>query len=99
MSGGRYDYLFTKDPEQLFEYIETVERMADRLAGLGYAQDAARETQELLLLLRQAIVRIEVRKQRLAGVWHAVEWWDSMDSGEGDVKEALAEYRKELEGA
>jgi hypothetical protein len=29
----------------------------------------------------------------LADVWKAVEWWDSCDSGEDAVEEALKKYR------
>ncbi|MFJ2110634.1 hypothetical protein ACIOEX_01675 [Streptomyces sp. NPDC087850] len=69
--------------------------MADRLAELGYAQDAAAETEELLVMLQQWEIRAQVRAKRLAGVWKAVEWWDSCDSGENGVREALAAYRGE----
>lgn len=96
MSGGSYNYLCAyRELEGLLEHQGDLEEMADRLAGLGYAEDAARETQELLVQLRQWKVRAEVRAERLAGVWKAVEWWDSADWGEDRVKEALAEYRGE----
>lgn len=93
MSGGSYDYIAYKDPDDLFDHERMIEHMADRLAGLGYAEDAARETHELLLLLRQARIRLKTRHDRLSPVWHAVEWWDSQDSGERAVIDALAEYR------
>lgn len=93
MSGGSYDYLFVKDPEQLLQMQETIQNMADRLAGLGYAKDAALETQQLLLTLRQFENRIRAIADRLSDVWKAVEWWDSNDSGEDGVIHALAEYR------
>jgi hypothetical protein len=92
MSGGSYEYLFAKDIDDLLHNPE-LRNMADRLAGLGYARDAAAETEELILLLRQFQVRVEVRVKRLADVWKAVEWWDSRDSGEDAVKEALKKYR------
>jgi hypothetical protein len=96
MSGGSYDYLYTVTRDDLGDIDSrrgTLREMADRLAGLGYAQDAAAETEELLLLLRQWEVRARVRIERLAEVWHAVEWWDSSDSGEDGVRQALAAYR------
>lgn len=96
MSGGSYDYLFMKDPDELLHshHQENIESMAARLAGLGYAQDAALETENVLLILRQFEVRMRARLDRLSGVWKAVEWWDSCDSGEDSVKEALARYRE-----
>lgn len=93
MSGGSYNYLYAKEPDALFEMEEELQQMADRLAGLGYAADAAAETTELLLMIRQAHVRIVARQERLAGVWRAVEWWDSRDTSEAPVKEELARYR------
>jgi len=93
MSGGSYDYLYSKDVEDLLHTQETIQNMADRLAGLGYASDAAKETQELLLTLRQFENRISAMKERLSDVWHSVEWWDSCDSGEDSVKNALEKYR------
>lgn len=96
MSGGSYDYLcWVIDLGELAAKEHQLEEMADRLAGLGYAQDAARETQELLVQLRQFKVRAEVRIKRLSDVWHAVEWWDSGDTAEQGVREALAKYRGE----
>jgi len=93
MSGGSYDYLYCKDVDSLLNSVPTVQEMADRLAGLGYAEDAARETEELLLTLRQFENRINSMQARLSCVWRAVEWWDSCDSGEDCVKDALQEYR------
>jgi len=96
MSGGSYNYLcHAFDLDDLLSSRGSLREMADRLAGLGYAEDAAKETEELLILLNQWSVRAEVRRNRLAKVWKAVEWWDSCDSGEDDVREALAAYRGE----
>ncbi|MEU1071924.1 MULTISPECIES: hypothetical protein [unclassified Streptomyces] len=100
MSGGSYNYLFTaQDLEDLQARRHDLEEMANRLAGLGYAQDAARETEELLALFRQWETRAALRMRRLADVWHAVEWWDSNDSSEDAVHEALAKYRDEHDDA
>jgi hypothetical protein len=99
MSGGSYNYLFTaQDLQDLQARRWDLEEMANRLAGLGYAQDAARETEELLVLLRQWETRAEVRLRRLIDVWHAVEWWDSNDSSEQRVHEALTKYRHDTDG-
>jgi hypothetical protein len=95
MSGGSYEYLCWKQPRELLAKQDAVQQMADRLAGLGYARDAAKETQAFLLTLRQFENRIEAMQDRLSDVWHAVEWWDSGDSGEDGVRAALAKYRGE----
>lgn len=96
MSGGSYNYLcLASDLEDLQARRWDLQEMASRLAGLGYAQDAARETEELLVLFRQWETRAAVRVARLSDVWKAVEWWDSHDSSESNVHEALAKYRGE----
>lgn len=93
MSGGSYDYLCFKDSDVLMNMQPKIQEMVDRLAGLGYAKDAAKETEDLLLTIRQYEVRIDVMKERLYEVWRSVEWWDSCDSGEDEVKKALKDYR------
>lgn len=95
MSGGSFEYLYRKDVEELIQNEEQLERMASELAALGYAQDAAREAEELLCIVRQARVRIETRHQRLSNVFWAMEWWRSSDIGEDGVKKALQKYRGE----
>ena len=97
MSGGSYNYLCYTDGDTIWNNIGNLSDMSARLAGLGYADDAARETEELLVMMRQARNRIETRIKRLSDVWRAVEWWDSGDSGEDHVRLALARYRAELE--
>lgn len=93
MSGGSYNYLCHADAEMLMNKVSDLQDMADRLAGLGYAEDAAKETQALLLTVLQYENRINAMAERLSGVWRAVEWWDSCDSGEEAVKMALDGYR------
>ncbi|MFD3815026.1 hypothetical protein ACFWRZ_08160 [Streptomyces rubiginosohelvolus] len=100
MSGGSYNYLcYVSDLEDINGKRHTLREMADRLAGLGYAQDAAAETEELLVMLQQWEIRAQVRSKRLADIWKAIEWWDSSDSGEDDVKDALAKYRGDHDDA
>jgi len=93
MSGGSYDYLCYKDSQDIRSLMRQLADMAERLSGLEYARDAAQETTALLLTLRQQDVLVSTYIDRLSGVWHAVEWWDSQDSGEEAVKEALTRYR------
>jgi len=100
VSGGSYNYLYAAvDLEDLQAQRHNLEGMAQRLAGLGYAQDAARETEELLVLLRQWEIRAAVRLKRLADVWHAVEWRDSCDWGDDTMREAFAEWLEKTDPA
>lgn len=96
MSGGSYNYLCYKDLSGLLDGSsdKDLQSMADRLAGLGYANDAALETQNLLLVLRQSRYRIKASLNRLTRLWRSIEWWDSCDSGEDTVKNELTKYRE-----
>ena len=93
MSGGSYNYLCNRAPEELLNVKQDLQDMVNRLAGLDYAQDAAKDAQILLSLVNQFEERADVIQKRLYPVFGAVEWWDSNDVGEDDVKGALVEYR------
>ena len=95
MSGGSFNYLCFKDPHEMFERMDDIEQMADALAELGYADDAASETREFLLNLRVIKNRLSVAVNRLNGVWHDMEWWKSYDIGEDTFKKTLEEYREQ----
>jgi hypothetical protein len=96
VSGGSFNYLcHTWDLSDIIDKMGSLEEMSQALAALGYAQDAARETEELLVILRQWEVQTTVRLDRLRDVWQAMEWWRSCDWGETQFREALAEYRGE----
>ena len=94
MSGGSFNYLcHTWDLGDLVSKMGDLEAMSQAIASVGYAQDAARETEELLVILRQWEVQAGVRLERLREVWKAMEWWRSCDYSEDQFREALAEYR------
>ena len=78
--------------------LEDLERMADELAKTGDAPDAAKETLELVMKIRQMNMYAEVISARLNGVWHAMEWWQDGDYGEEQLKKAVIEYREQQPG-
>jgi hypothetical protein len=86
MSGGSYDYLYWQVGE-LGGRREELERMAVRLEGLPFAAAAAVATRRILE---------SISDEKLAEVWRAVEWWDSGDYGESQVRQAVAEYEEHL---
>lgn len=99
MSGGSYDSLYLAEPEDLVAFGSkwtALEKMQQRLAGLDYAQDAAAETYALMQIVKQAAIRIGVHQDRLQGIFQAVERWDSGDSGETELRVALASFRSGL---
>lgn len=93
MSGGSYDYLCFKEADELFNSESSIKEMFDALAGLGYAEDAARATMDLLLEVRRSRVCLQAMKDKLEPVWKAIEWWHSCDTSEDDLKRSLDEYR------
>ena len=107
MSGGSFDYLYCLDAEELLDPYQgnMLEYMIKALGELGYADDAARESRELLATIResQAIIKreqdkVQVGINRLKDVWHAMEWYASCDYGEDTFKEVLEKWRKAKEG-
>jgi len=95
MSGGSYNYLCFKEFDGLVENQTDLQNMLDRLDGLGYAEDAAAETEEVIQIIKNAEVRINRRLGRLKELWRAMEWWDSCDTNEESFKKALDKYREE----
>jgi hypothetical protein len=97
VSGGSYGYLYSKDAGDLMSYAchSELQAMAERIAGLGYAEDAAKDAFDLIAMLTTQRVRIDAAIDRLSDVFRAVEWWDSSDWSENAVRSALAKYRGE----
>jgi hypothetical protein len=93
MSGGSFNYLYAADLEDFINREGDLERMRDELIALGNAEDAVRETDEIILMLRQFRVLIETRANRMSPIWKAMEWWRSGDSGEEAVTIAIEKYR------
>lgn len=95
MSGGSYDYLFIQDGlSELTEHRSALQAMAERLSGLSEvefpgARSAAVATWRLHTLLGVWEAHVEAQVKVLGGVWRAVEWWDSGDSGADGVQRAL----------
>jgi phosphoenolpyruvate carboxylase len=99
MSGGSYNYLFTKEPAELIQYynIEYIEEMADRLMQSGY-KDVAKDMQRLAEYCKSANLRIGVLSEELSDVMQAIEWCVSGDSEEDSIKDAVENYRNKGEG-
>lgn len=88
MSGGSYDYLFTR-VRPLGEQRTQLEEMAVRLEGLPWAAQAAAETRRCLKMIDDA----ERIAETLTDVWHAIEWWDSGDWGEDGARKVVEAYQ------
>lgn len=93
MSGGYYNYLYCRI-DSLIDREYDLEEMANDLADLGYAYDAALATGKLISKIRQFKKDIIKNSESLSEVWKAMEYWRSGDWGEDSLKEALDKYRE-----
>jgi hypothetical protein len=98
MSGGSLNYLCYKQPEELFHYIDEMERVETELIKQG-AVDIAKDVRRLIEYIKTAEIRIGVLSERLNGVFHAVEWWKSGDFGDDSLAKALENYRRDQKEA
>lgn len=100
MSGGSYNYICYD--WKFFDRVEIpwsdTEEMAARLEELGYADDAAAATRDIIKQFNDARDKLFEEHAKLSGVWKAVEWYDSGDGREDSIKAELAEYRREAHG-
>lgn len=89
--------LYCRGGADIFDssYGHDLQKMADAIAKLGYAPDAAKEAMDFLLTIRACQNRLEAMRDRLSPIFYAMEWWQSGDSSEEDFKEALGRYRGE----
>lgn len=94
MSGGSYNYLCYKEPEELLckHNTDYLEEMCELLIKLGY-DDVARDMQRLIEYCKTAYNRIDVLREQLKDVMHAIEWYESGDYGLDTLRKSIEKYR------
>ena len=92
MSGGSYNYLFAKHVDNIFEEEGQLEAMVERLRELGYAESAALETEAILAEIRKFKEDVQKRINTISPVWRAVEYCDSGDSLESEIRSAALKF-------
>ena len=93
MSGGSLNYLYNREPTELFDHIRDMEDVEQELLARGYL-DIARDVRRLIEYIRTAENRICVLADQLNDVFHAVEWCLSADYGEDTLRKHLDAYRE-----
>lgn len=104
MSGGSYNYLYLKGSEDLLDGqgYEELNEMAETLLDMGYEEEA-KETFSIQFevkktrqkgIAKKASQILEARVKKIQGVWKAVEWYQSNDSGIGYVQKEIEKYRQ-----
>lgn len=98
MSGGSLNYLYTKEPSNVFDwdYIDELELVEEELLKRG-AKDIAKDVRRFIEYIRTAENRISLLQEQLSDIFHAVEWRLSGDFGEDDLQKSIQSYREEAE--
>lgn len=94
MSGGSLNYLYNRDPGELFDRVHDLKEVEQELLSRGYT-DIARDVRRLIEYVLTAENRISVLAENLRDVFHAVEWRISADYAESTLREHLEKYRNE----
>lgn len=98
MSGGSYNYLcYAQTLEDLLDpqhnRLGDLYGMTNSLRQRGLT-DAVEEAELILQAVETARMRVNIRLQRLTGLFKAVEWNESGDSGPERVAEAYENYKR-----
>lgn len=93
MSGGSLNYLYNRDPGELFDNIYNLEEVEVELLSRGYT-DIAKDVRRLIEYVKTAENQISVLHEQLRDVFHAVEWRQCSDYGEDTLVKHLEAYRK-----
>lgn len=92
MSGGSLNYLYCKEPTELFYHLEDLEMAEQYLLAHGY-KDIALDVRRLMEYIKSAENRITVLADQLEKVFKAVEWYISADYSKDTMLKVLEEYR------
>jgi predicted membrane chloride channel (bestrophin family) len=91
-----FAFLGARSDEELVFYPEQramLRQMAASLADAG-ANDAALDTEAMVIAVEHALRQVALRRDRLDRVWHALEWHRSGAMTEDQFRAALAAYRE-----
>lgn len=92
MSGGSYNYLCYKESGELLENPWDLGDMARDLNSYFPGSRAAKDTNELYRLIMHYQREVERRREALSKVWHAQEWWESLDYTKDQAQSEIDKY-------
>lgn len=92
MSGGSLNYLYCKDPDELYDHLYDLERAEKYLLSEGYS-DVAKDVRRLIEYVITSRNRIEILQENLKDIFKSIEWYQSRDSGKDSVERAIETYR------
>lgn len=94
MSGGSYNYLYSREAESLHADDPDLLHAIERLSEIDYAADVAAAVTTLAATLAENRNAVQAQMDTLSGVLRALEWWDSCDTDEDGFQRALVKYRE-----
>ena len=92
MSGGSLNYLCYAETPEIMSRVSDMESVENTLLSMKY-NDIAKDVRRLIEYCNMAHNRIEVLREQLYDVFHAVEWYDSADYSTDSLVKVLEEYR------
>ncbi|SLJ40699.1 Uncharacterised protein [Mycobacteroides abscessus subsp. abscessus] len=94
MSGGSFNYLYSKDLDEVMGCLSSLNDMADELDASFSGTRAARDTRVLISRINEAFTTWGSEQMKaLRDVWHDIEWWTSMDYSRDKAQAAVDNYR------
>jgi hypothetical protein len=81
VSGGSHNYLHSRAPDTMRELANELHDMAESIRAMGY-RVCADKTEAMAEQLRD----LENDANKMADLWHDVEWYDSGDWGKGPAR-------------
>lgn len=93
MSGGSFDYLHSKEIRVIMGEVRDLTRMRDLLMGVDKGFTAAGLTAADFTRVLEGIDALAILINELRPMMQAVEWWQSADWNEDDVREACVEHQ------
>jgi hypothetical protein len=88
MSGGSYNHLYSKEPEDITQDPEMLQALSNRLRSLE-AIAAAEAIDKMVDRIIFLMWRMKKMKEDLEPIMHDVEWYDSYDINLDDLKPTL----------
>jgi len=104
MSGGSYNYLYSKEVEDMIIVEETYEWLLEMLKDiqkLDFVNEPKRDRvmKEMLNFItdlesiKDKINLLSKEKDKFVGVWRAMEMWQSNDGGKKEVIKSINEFK------
>jgi hypothetical protein len=90
MSGGSWNFLFSKDADEILGDLSTMQAMRDRLVELDAEAAVINDMNTIIEHLE--VARLIGDSAGMRRVWKEVEWKDSGDHGIERVRQAIWEY-------